>query len=124
MVVEFNHTIVDCTDKDASARFLAYILGLGEPGCYGPFAVVQLGNGTTLDFAEGDGQPHRQHYAARPGQSDAQCLSRRQQRSLSTGGRQRFANDCPRRRANGATGGCACQAGDAPSALSTGSRGH
>ncbi|NIK57968.1 VOC family protein [Kribbella shirazensis] len=62
MAVEFNHTIVNCTDKWASARFLSGILGLGEPGSYGPFAVVELGNGASLDFAE-HGQPRAQHYA-------------------------------------------------------------
>src|SRR5690242_10190710 len=63
MAVDFNHTIVSSTDKQASARFLAELLGLGEPSSYGPFAVVQLANGTSLDFADADGEPHRQHYA-------------------------------------------------------------
>lgn len=63
MAVEFNHTIVSCTDKQASARFLAGILGLDEPGNYGPFAVVQLANGTSLDFADANGQVRTQHYA-------------------------------------------------------------
>ncbi|HZX04412.1 VOC family protein [Kribbella sp.] len=63
MAVEFNHTIVSCTDKQASAHFLAEILGLGQPSSYGPFAVVQLANGTSLDFAAANGQVHRQHYA-------------------------------------------------------------
>ena len=47
----------------ASARFPAGLLGLPEPSSYGPFAVVQLGNGTSLDFADAHGQPHSQHYA-------------------------------------------------------------
>ncbi|TCC34284.1 VOC family protein [Kribbella speibonae] len=63
MAVEFNHTIVNSSDKEASARFLAGILGLGEPSSYGPFAVVQLANGTSLDFADAGGQPRTQHYA-------------------------------------------------------------
>lgn len=63
MSVELNHTIVHCTDKDASARFLAEILGLGEPARFGPFAVVELGNGVSLDYADGQGRVHRQHYA-------------------------------------------------------------
>ena len=63
MAVEFNHTIVNSSDKGASARFLAGILGLGEPSSYGPFAVVQLGNGTSLDFADAHGEPRSQHYA-------------------------------------------------------------
>ncbi|WP_427891077.1 VOC family protein [Kribbella sp. GL6] len=63
MAVQFNHTIVSSTDKEASARFLAGILGTGEPSSYGPFAVVQLANGTSLDFADGRGRLHTQHYA-------------------------------------------------------------
>lgn len=63
MAVEFNHTIVNCTDKEVSARFLAGILGLEEPTRFGPFAVVELGNGASLDFADDHGRPHRQHYA-------------------------------------------------------------
>ncbi|MFG1910426.1 VOC family protein [Kribbella sp. NPDC048928] len=63
MAVEFNHTIVSSSDKEASSRFLAEILGLGEPGSYGPFAVVQLANGTSLDFADANGQVRTQHYA-------------------------------------------------------------
>jgi hypothetical protein len=40
MPVELNHTIVHATDKHASARFLADVLGLAEPTTYGPFVVV------------------------------------------------------------------------------------
>ncbi|MFF0270660.1 VOC family protein [Kribbella sp. NPDC004536] len=70
MAIDFNHTIVSCTDKQASARFLAEILGLGEPSRFGPFAVVQLSNGTSLDFADDHGQPHRQHYAFLVGEDE------------------------------------------------------
>jgi catechol 2,3-dioxygenase-like lactoylglutathione lyase family enzyme len=63
MAVEFNHTIVSSTDKEASARFLAGILGVGEPSSYGPFVVVQLGNGVSLDFADGREPLRSQHYA-------------------------------------------------------------
>lgn len=64
MTVTLNHTIVNATDKHASAAFLADILGLGPPVTYGPFVVVQVG-ATSLDFAD-DHAPHgfrRQHYA-------------------------------------------------------------
>jgi catechol 2,3-dioxygenase-like lactoylglutathione lyase family enzyme len=63
MPVELNHTIVKCTDKDASARFLAQILGLPEPTTYGPFAVVKVANGVSLDYADDHGSVHPQHYA-------------------------------------------------------------
>ena len=63
MSAELNHTIVTCTDKHASARFLAEILGLPEPTTYGPFVVVQAANGVSLDFADDHGRVHPQHYA-------------------------------------------------------------
>ena len=63
MAVELNHTIVKCSDKVASARFLVDILGLEESTRYGPFEVVQLGNGVSLDYADDHGRPHPQHYA-------------------------------------------------------------
>ena len=63
MPAELNHTIVHARDKDASARFLTDILGLDPPGSYGPFAVVELGNGVSLDFVTEGGQIHPQHYA-------------------------------------------------------------
>ena len=65
MSVELNHTIVHAHDKHASARFLVEVLGLEEPTTFGPFVVVQVANGVSLDFADDhapDGfQP--QHYA-------------------------------------------------------------
>jgi catechol 2,3-dioxygenase-like lactoylglutathione lyase family enzyme len=63
MAVELNHTIVKCSDKVASAQFLVDILGLEPPTRYGPFEVVQLGNGVSLDYADDHGEPHPQHYA-------------------------------------------------------------
>jgi len=63
MPVELNHTIVKCTDKRTSARFLTEILGLPEPTTYGPFAVVQVANGVSLDYADDHGPVHPQHYA-------------------------------------------------------------
>ena len=63
MPIELNHTIVRVRDKRESATFLTEILGLREPTTYGPFLVVELGNGVSLDFADDDGRPHPQHYA-------------------------------------------------------------
>lgn len=53
MAVELNHTIVVARDRDASALFLADILGLPPPVVLGPFAVVQVGP-TSLDFVQAD----------------------------------------------------------------------
>ena len=63
MAVELNHTIVTCTDKQASSQFLVEILGLPEPTTFGPFVVVQVANGVSLDYADDHGPVHPQHYA-------------------------------------------------------------
>lgn len=63
MAVQFNHTIVWARDRKASAEFLSGILGLPQPGRYGPFAVVELDNGASLDFCDTSGEIAPQHYA-------------------------------------------------------------
>ena len=63
--VELNHTIVGVRDRDASAAFLAHVLGLEVGTAWGPFLPVPTGNGVTLDFVTLP--PHvdvtPQHYA-------------------------------------------------------------
>jgi catechol 2,3-dioxygenase-like lactoylglutathione lyase family enzyme len=63
MPAQLDHTIVAARDPGASARFLAEILGFGEPIRFGPFHGVRLANGATLDFMRVDGDIRRQHYA-------------------------------------------------------------
>jgi catechol 2,3-dioxygenase-like lactoylglutathione lyase family enzyme len=63
MAVQLNHTIVRSRDKQLSARFLTGILGLPEPGRFGPFLVVELDNGVSLDFYETKSEIASQHYA-------------------------------------------------------------
>jgi catechol 2,3-dioxygenase-like lactoylglutathione lyase family enzyme len=63
MPIQLNHTIVHARDKRASATFLTEILGLPEPTPFGPFLVVEVDNGVSLDFADEDGPIHPQHYA-------------------------------------------------------------
>ncbi len=63
MPVELNHTIVQARDKEATARHLTTLFDLPEPTTYGPFAVVQLANGVSLDIADDHGAIHPQHYA-------------------------------------------------------------
>ncbi|WP_030668483.1 VOC family protein [Streptomyces sp. NRRL B-1347] len=64
MSIQLNHTIVQAEDKAESARFLADILGLEVGPQYGPFVPVEIPNGVTLDYYEGDGDPLvSQHYA-------------------------------------------------------------
>ncbi|RZS30343.1 hypothetical protein EV193_11739 [Herbihabitans rhizosphaerae] len=60
---QLNHTIVSARDNLASARFLAELLGLSAPQPYGPFQVVELDNGVSLDFMTASGEFDRQHYA-------------------------------------------------------------
>lgn len=63
MPVELNHTIVHCRDKQASARFLAEMLGLPAPTSFGPFAEVRLSNSVALDYLETQDELHWLHYA-------------------------------------------------------------
>jgi catechol 2,3-dioxygenase-like lactoylglutathione lyase family enzyme len=63
MPIELNHTIVHARDPQASAAFLAEILGRGAPVRFGPFHGVELDNGVTLDFIRADGELIIEHYA-------------------------------------------------------------
>ncbi|HWM74519.1 MAG TPA: VOC family protein [Nocardioides sp.] len=63
MSIDLNHTIVHVRDRNAAAREVADTLGLGEPTAYGPFAVVEMANGVSLDFMEDSGEIQGQHYA-------------------------------------------------------------
>ncbi len=64
MSVDLNHTIVAARDARASAEFLAEILGLQPPSSYGPFMVVDVANGVSLDFIDAsEDDIHPQHYA-------------------------------------------------------------
>jgi len=63
MPVQLNHTIVWCRDQQAASRFFAEILGRPEPKRFGPFMVVELDNGVSLDFYQQDEGIGGQHYA-------------------------------------------------------------
>jgi len=64
MSIRFNHTLVHAHDKKASAKFLTGILGLPAPSRFGPFLVVELDNGVSLDFLDaGSTAVSPQHYA-------------------------------------------------------------
>jgi len=61
-----NHTIVWCRDNEASARYLTGVLGLEEAKPFGPFMVVEMANGVSLDFHDIAGERNEivpQHYA-------------------------------------------------------------
>ena len=71
MPVQLNHTIVHALDPTASAKFLAELLGLGEPKPFGPFMGVEVHNGVTLDFIRAE--PHEiivEHYAFLVGENE------------------------------------------------------
>jgi catechol 2,3-dioxygenase-like lactoylglutathione lyase family enzyme len=63
MSVQLNHTIVWCRDPRNAADFLGEILGLGPARKFGPFLVVELSNGVSLDFLQKDGEIPYEHYA-------------------------------------------------------------
>ncbi|OBF20902.1 VOC family protein [Mycobacterium kubicae] len=65
MTISFNHTIVASHDKRQAAEFLTELFGLPSPTEFGPFMVVALEHGASLDYAEvPEGEEIRpQHYA-------------------------------------------------------------
>lgn len=63
-MAELNHTIVHSRDKKTGAAFLTGLLDLPDAAGFGPFLVVQTGNGVSLDYADEDQENIRpQHYA-------------------------------------------------------------
>lgn len=63
MAIELNHTIVAARDKRSAATFLTDLLGLPAPTPFGPFLVVTLNNGVSLDFMDTSDDIRPQHYA-------------------------------------------------------------
>jgi catechol 2,3-dioxygenase-like lactoylglutathione lyase family enzyme len=65
MSVTLNHTIVWCRDKQMSAHYLTETLGLKEAKPWGPFMVVEMDNGVSLDYhsVNSDDEIASQHYA-------------------------------------------------------------
>jgi catechol 2,3-dioxygenase-like lactoylglutathione lyase family enzyme len=62
MSIELNHTIVPARDPQASAQFLAGILGLAVDPPVAHFTPVTLANSVTLDYDQHD-QFESHHYA-------------------------------------------------------------
>lgn len=66
MSVLLNHTIVSCRDKGASAQYLVDVLGLDDPVSFGPFMVVEMANGVSMDYDDRHAKDREitpQHYA-------------------------------------------------------------
>ena len=62
MAIVLDHTIVPARDKEASARFLARILGLTYEGGASHFAPLKINDTLTLDF-DNDDAFESHHYA-------------------------------------------------------------
>ena len=62
MAVVLDHTIIPAYDQQEAVQFYTTILGLPDEGTMGPFAIVRVNEGLTLDFIEADPTPGR-HYA-------------------------------------------------------------
>src|SRR5262249_28221087 len=62
MAVSLNHTIVVARNKEATAEFLAGVLGLSAPRRGGHFVVVRGGE-TSLDFVESEDPIEQRHFA-------------------------------------------------------------
>ena len=93
MSIEFNHTLVHAKDIWVAAREVGGVLDLAEPSSYGPFAVLQLDNGVTLDFIEDTGEIKAQHYAFLVSENDFDAIWDR----LQDQGRQWWADPHKRR---------------------------
>ena len=76
-MAELNHTIVWCSDKEASSRFLTKILGLPPARAFFHFLVVDLSNGVSLDFYQKEGSVSPQHYAFLVGEDEFDAAFRR-----------------------------------------------
>jgi len=74
MSVQLNHTIVWCRDEQKSAAFVADLFGLSPPRAFGPFAVVDLDNGVSLDYHAIDGDIAVQHYAFLVSEADFDAI--------------------------------------------------
>ena len=74
MGVELNHTLVHVRDIWSAAREVAGVLGRPEPTSYGPFVVLELDNGASLDFLQDTGEITPQHYAFLVGEDDFDAI--------------------------------------------------
>jgi catechol 2,3-dioxygenase-like lactoylglutathione lyase family enzyme len=63
MAIHFNHTILLAQNSEASATFLAEMLGLPAARKWGPFYMVTTENGANLDYMNADGDIPPQHFA-------------------------------------------------------------
>ena len=74
MAIALNHTIVWCRDQQASAMHITELFGLPAPTRFGPFLVVEMANGVSLDYHETDDEIAPQHYAFLVGEDDFDAI--------------------------------------------------
>lgn len=77
MAAELNHTIIWCRNQEKSAQFLADMLGKPAPTRFGPFHVVALDNGVSLDFRSIEAPITPQHYAFLIGEEEFDAVLQR-----------------------------------------------
>jgi catechol 2,3-dioxygenase-like lactoylglutathione lyase family enzyme len=63
MTAALDHMIVFARDRDASAAFLAEMLGAPPPTQAGHFTQVAIDHGLMVDFMNSEGRVATQHYA-------------------------------------------------------------
>ena len=65
MSINFNHTVVAARNREESATYFTDVFGLAPAKEFGPFLVVTVEHGVSLDFANvpDDQEIHPQHYA-------------------------------------------------------------
>jgi catechol 2,3-dioxygenase-like lactoylglutathione lyase family enzyme len=74
MTISLNHTIVWCRDRRVSSEFLTGLFGLPAPVHWGPFNIVEVANGVSLDYHEIDGDIPSQHYAFLVGEDEFDAI--------------------------------------------------
>ena len=84
MAVQLNHTIVYCRDQQASAGFVSEVFGLPDAPRFGPFLVVEMANGVSLDYMDVDVDISTMHYAFLVSEDEFDAIfGRVQERGLS-----------------------------------------
>src|ERR1043165_7226138 len=70
MTISLNNHIVWCRDQRVSSQFLTDLFDLPAPVAWGPFLIVDLANGVSLDYHEAEGEIASQHYAFLVGEDE------------------------------------------------------
>ena len=63
MPIELNHTVVYAKDQHAAAAFLTELFDMPPAPQWGPFHVVEVANGVSLDYITSDQRFDSQHFA-------------------------------------------------------------